>query len=101
MQEKSINNWTNDREKALRNSSKSHNYNKKAFDKNRKHHEFNVGDLVYIENGNKLNRKKMDELYVGPYEIIEKVSNSIYKINTGHRKLRDAVKDIYAQYYNN
>lgn len=40
----------------------------------------------YVENGNKLNRKKMDELRIGPYKILEKISNSIYKINTGHRK---------------
>lgn len=42
--------------------------------------------MVFVENGNRLNRKKMDELRIGPYEIIEKLSNSIYKINTGHKK---------------
>lgn len=39
-----------------------------------------------MENGNKLNRKKLDELKIGPYEIVEKISNSIYRINTGHKK---------------
>jgi len=39
-----------------------------------------------VENGNKLNRKKMDELKIGPYKIIDKISDSIYKIDTGHRK---------------
>lgn len=42
--------------------------------------------MVYVENGNKLNRKKLDELKIGPYKIIEKISNSIYRINTGHKK---------------
>lgn len=78
--------WKNDRKIALENTIKSHDYNKKIFDKNRKYFEFNVGDMVYVENGNKLNRKKLDELKIGPYEIMEKISNSIYRINTGHKK---------------
>ncbi|OXU16485.1 hypothetical protein TSAR_011681 [Trichomalopsis sarcophagae] len=55
-------------------------YNKKLFDKHRKDYEFNVGDMVYVENRNKLNRKKLDELRVGSYKITEKISNSIYRI---------------------
>lgn len=80
------NNLVNDRKIALEKSIKSHNYNKQQFDKNRKQFEFKVGDLVYVENGNRLNRKKLDELKIGPFEIIEKLSNSIYKINTGYKK---------------
>ncbi|XP_070170869.1 uncharacterized protein [Polyergus mexicanus] len=75
-----------DRKIALENMKKSHNYNKKLFDKSRKNYEFNVGDTVYVENGNKLNRRKLDELKIGPYEIVEKISHSIYRINTDHRK---------------
>lgn len=41
---------------------------------------------MYIENGNKLNRKKLEELKIGPFQIEEKVSKSIYRINIGHRK---------------
>ncbi|KMQ86187.1 retroelement polyprotein [Lasius niger] len=78
--------WLKDRKIALENTIKSHNYNKKLFDKSRKNYEFNVGDTVYVENGNKLNRRKLDELKIGPYEIVEKVSHSIYRINTDHRK---------------
>lgn len=78
--------WLKDRKIALENKKKSHNYNKKLFDKSRKNHEFNVGDTVYVENGNKLNRRKLDELKIGPYEIVEKISHSIYRINTDHRK---------------
>lgn len=42
--------------------------------------------MVYIENGNKLNRKKLDELRIGPFKIEDKISNSIYTIKTGRRK---------------
>lgn len=79
--------WTKDKKSALENSIKSHNYNKKIYDKHRKHINFNVGDKVFVESGNKLNREKLDELRTGPYVIIEKISNSIFKINTGHKKL--------------
>lgn len=76
-----------DRKVALENTLKSHNYNKKLYDRKRKHLDFKVGDTVYVENGNKLNRKKLDELRVGPYKILEKISNSIYKVDTGHKKI--------------
>lgn len=85
-EEKSNSNWIRDRKIALENTIKSHNYNKTLFDKNRKYCEFNVGDMVFVENGNKLNRKKLDELKIGPYEIVEKISNSIYRIDIGHKK---------------
>lgn len=75
-----------DRKLALQNSIKSHNYNKKQFDKNRKHFEFKIGDIVFVENGNRLNRRKLDELKIGPYKISGKISNSIYKIHTNHRR---------------
>lgn len=74
------------RKKALENSGKSHDYNKRIYDKNRKLLDFNVGDMVFVENGSKLNRRKLDELRVRPYEIVRKISNSIYEIDTGHRK---------------
>ncbi|XP_044759026.1 uncharacterized protein LOC123316839 [Coccinella septempunctata] len=77
--------WKKDRKLALQNTIKSHEYNKKLFDKNRKDNEFNTGDLVYIENGNRLNRKKLDALRIGPFEITEKISNTIFKIKTGKR----------------
>lgn len=79
-------NWIKDKELALERTRKSHEYNKNIFNKNRKNHQFNTGNLVYIENGNRLNRKKLDELRIGPFEIIEKISDSLYKIKTGRRK---------------
>ncbi|KPJ14174.1 Retrotransposable element Tf2 155 kDa protein type 1 [Papilio machaon] len=78
--------WQQDRDIAFKNSVKSHKYNKQIFDKNRAQFNFNVGDLVYVENGNRLNRNKLDEIKIGPFKIIEKVSNSIYRISTNHKK---------------
>lgn len=79
-------NLLEDRELAYRNSIKSHEYNKKLFDKNKNEGEFKEGDSVFVENGNKLNRRKLEELRIGPYKILEKVSKSLYKVDTGHRK---------------
>lgn len=39
-----------------------------------------------MENGNKLNRKKLDPLRTGPYDIRRKISNTIYEIHTGRKK---------------
>lgn len=83
---KDNNNLENDRIIALENSTKYHEYNTKLYHKNRKVYNFNVGDLVYVENGNRLNRKKLDELRIGPYKILKKISKSIYAIDTGHKK---------------
>ncbi|CAK1578777.1 unnamed protein product [Parnassius mnemosyne] len=85
-QGKRIEEWIEDRKKALQNTIKSHNYNKMLIDRKRKDYSFNRGDLVYVENGHKLNRKKLDELRIGPFKIEEKISSSIYRIDTGHRK---------------
>ncbi|CAK1548798.1 unnamed protein product [Leptosia nina] len=81
-----IDTWVKDRKEALERTIKSHMYNKKLFDKGRKQNEFTIGDLVYIENGNKINRKKLDNLRIGPFQIKDKISNTIYRINTGKRK---------------
>ena len=75
-----------DRKTAVENTQKVYNYNKKQFDKYRSEHEFNVGDWVYVENGNRLNRNKLDEIRIGPYQIEDKISSSIFKVNTQHRK---------------
>lgn len=85
-QEKTIDDLRKDRQIALENSLKSHNYNKMIFDKNREQYDLKKGDLVYVENGNKLNRRKTDELKIGPFQIIEKISNVIFKVDTGHKK---------------
>lgn len=83
-----------DRKNALDNTIKSHDYNKKIFDQHREGYEFKVGDRVYVENGNRLNRKKMDELRIGPYRILKKISSSIYEVDVGHRKVESNLYHI-------
>lgn len=75
-----------DRKLAIKNTIKSHNYNKKIFDLHREKYKLEVGDRVYVENGNRLNKKKMDELRIEPYKIVKKISNSIYEVDAGHKK---------------
>lgn len=75
-----------DRKIAFENTMRSHENNKKLFDSKRKDYKFKEGDKVYVENGNRLNRKKLEELRIGPFKIVKKISDSIYEVNTGHRK---------------
>lgn len=79
-------NLEEDRKKALQNIIKYDEYNKKLYDEDRIDHEFKVGDMVYVENGNRLNRRKLDELRIGPFAIKEKISKTIFRIDTGYRK---------------
>lgn len=71
-----------DRGRAFQNSQKSFAINKQRFDTNRRQHVFKEGDLVYIANGSKLNRNKLDEVRIGPYKIIKQVSDSMYQVDT-------------------
>ena len=64
--------WIRDKEGALSNTFNSHYYKKMFHNRKRKNREFKVGDMVYVENGNKINRKKLEELRIGPYKIVEK-----------------------------
>lgn len=46
--------WINDRELALKNTTMSDKYNKTLYEKTHEDYNFNVEDMVYVENGNKL-----------------------------------------------
>ncbi|CAB0000773.1 unnamed protein product [Nesidiocoris tenuis] len=75
-----------DRKKAFENSQKVHERNKRRIDKHRKIPTFEVGNMVYVNHGNSLNRNKLAEIRTGPFKILEKTSQSIYKIDSGYRK---------------
>ncbi len=75
-----------DKQLAFENSLKDHERNKARYDKNKIVHDFEVSDLVYLENGNRLNREKLDEIRIGPFPISEKISNSIFRIDTNSKK---------------
>ncbi len=66
---------------ALENSIKDHERNRKRIDKNRKENTLHENDLVFVENGNKLNQKKLDEIQIGPFPIVQRISDSIYLLN--------------------
>ncbi|GBP87775.1 hypothetical protein EVAR_60467_1 [Eumeta japonica] len=55
---------------------------------------FTVKYIPGKESGNRLNRKKLDELKIGPLKIAEKISNSIYRIDTGNRKTESTLFHI-------
>lgn len=74
-----------DRKIAFRNSVRYHEANKRRCDKNKRDITFNVGDMVYVENGNRLNRHKLDELRIGPFPIVKKLSNTVYEIDVGYK----------------
>ncbi|CAB0008628.1 unnamed protein product, partial [Nesidiocoris tenuis] len=75
-----------DRKKAFENSQKVHERNKRRIDKHRKTPTFEVGNMVYVNHGNSLNRNKLAEIRTGPFKILEKTSQTIYKIDSGYRK---------------
>lgn len=77
-------NLSRDRSLALERTIKYHNYNKSRYDKNKNVSNFKIGDLVYIDNGNKLNRKKLDPVRIGPYRITKKLSDVIFEVQIGH-----------------
>lgn len=79
-------NFEDDRKKAFENSLKAHAANKKRYDEKRIDHSFDIGDKIYVENGNKLNRNKLDEIRIGPYKIVRKVSNTVFEVNVGQNK---------------
>ncbi len=74
-----------DRQLAYKNSIKSHEANKKRYDKNKNRQiPFDVGDYVFVENGNKLNRHKLDKIRIGPFPITKKLSNTVFELKVGN-----------------
>lgn len=72
---------TVDRKLAFDNTIRYHNYNKTTYDKCKRGVTFAVGDTVFVENGSKLNRNKLDNIRIGPFQISRKVSNNVFEVN--------------------
>lgn len=70
-----------DRQQAIKNSEENFMKNKKRIDKNRQEYEFSEGEMVFVANGNKLNRNKLDEVRSGPFRIKRKISNTTYEVD--------------------
>lgn len=75
-----------DRRTAKRNSDEDHRRNKERVDGQRKQHEFEIGQEVYVSNGSKLNRGKLEEVRIGPFKIVKKISNSMFEVACGKRR---------------
>lgn len=73
-------NLIQDRKIAFNNSNKAHQKSKENFDKKHPAMNFKIGDQVYAKQKSKLNRKKLDPIFEGPYEIEKQLSNSMFKI---------------------
>lgn len=52
----------------------------------RKDYQFQIGDLVYMEYDNKLNRGKFDPIREGPFKIICQISSTFYEVASNHRR---------------
>lgn len=72
-----------DRRLAFENSLKYHNYNKLQYDARKSDVMFAIGDYVYIANGNKLNRNKMDQVRIGPFPITRKICDTVFEVCVG------------------
>lgn len=87
LQEENACSLEDDRKLAFQNSTKNFEINKNRIDKNRRQHIFEIGDLVYIENGSKLNRSKLDKVRIGPFSIKRQISSSFYEVGSGKKKI--------------
>lgn len=76
---------TRDRKIAFDRSVRFHAYNKSLYDASKNDVLFNVGDSVLVDNGNRLNRDKLDPLRIGPFVISRKLSNNVFEliVNSG------------------
>ena len=70
------------------------------YDRNRKNYDIQIGDLVYCRVKSKQNRKKLEKLFLGPFKVISKISDLIYRIrckkrfrNVHLRNIRVAAED--------
>lgn len=81
-----LENLTENRKIAFENSKRAHDRNKSYYDLNSSILNYKEGDLVYIVAGSKLNRRKLDPIRSGPYEIKKKLSDHIYLIDSGFKK---------------
>lgn len=79
-------NWEINKKIAYENSKKIHEQNKKIYDENTRKIEYKVGDLVYVQNKNKMTRDKLDTIRIGPFKIKKKISDVIYGIASRSRK---------------
>lgn len=77
------------RELAIQRNREAHDKNKELYDRQHKPHVFEIGDLVLVKNHY---GKKLDPTMIGPYTVMERLSDNSYVINVPKRGRRS---DIY------
>lgn len=78
-------NLEEDRKKAFQNSMKNFIINKERYDKTRREHEFKIENMVFVHNGNKLNRSKLDKIRKGSFKILKRIWNTMYEVDGNRR----------------
>ena len=86
LNDNNLKNLVNNREITFRKAKEIHNHNKEYYDKNVKQIDYKVGDLVYVQSVNKLNKDKIDPIRVGPFKIKEKISYVMFFLDSRFRK---------------
>ena len=76
-----------DRKLAFERLMKDHERNKRAVDKNRADEPLEVGDLVYADAGNKINRNKLAAVREGPFTVRKRRSPLMFELNRKSRKM--------------
>ena len=79
-------NLEENRMKALENSNKIHEENKRRYDKNRKIDAIGIGKEVYVEKAAKLNRRKLDPIYDGPFKVTDTIGNNMIQVQRYGKK---------------
>lgn len=74
------------------NSKKSHEANKIRYNLNRNPIQYEVGELINVENSNKLNHHKLDKIRIGAFPIVTKLSNIVFELKVGNK---DKAKRLY------
>lgn len=75
------NDLNEDRKQAKVNNDRFFNKMKQRVDKKFKDKELKIGDLVFVDLGNKLSRNKLDPIRDGPFQIIEQCSPLMYRLD--------------------
>lgn len=74
------------REIARENTMQSFSKYKARYDRHHKVHTFSIGDWVWKENRNKIQKKKLDAFRIGPFQISRKISDTMYEIQINPSK---------------
>jgi hypothetical protein len=83
-----------DRKVAFQKSVINHKYSKSLYDKRVNVSNFSVGDTVYIENGSKHNRNKLNPVRLGPFKITRKLSDSVFEVDVHKGNFRKRIYHV-------